>query len=140
MSLLQTSAQGIAGVIGNAVGGSSTAKALSNFSDSNFSGASYEQNLVNQANSLAREEAQKNRDFQERLSNTAYQRAIADMQKAGLNPILAVSQGGASTPSGSMAPVEKSQGAELYNRSLNTVLKGLFGVLNSALGVAKAAV
>lgn len=44
--------------------------------------------------------------FQADMSNSSYQRAVADMKAAGLNPMLAYSQGGASTPSGSMADIQ----------------------------------
>ena len=42
-------------------------------------------------------------NFQREMSNTSYQRQMADMRKAGLNPILAAKMGGASTPSGALA-------------------------------------
>ena len=49
--------------------------------------------------------------FQREMSNTAYQRAMKDMRKAGLNPILAGKLGGASTPGGAQPLLHDSIGS-----------------------------
>lgn len=66
-----------------------------------------QQNLdISRENSAASAaQAQKQMDFQERMANTSYQRGTADMAAAGLNPMLAYSQGGAATPSGAAGQV-----------------------------------
>lgn len=63
---------------------------------------SIENNAAMQYNST---QALADRQFQERMSSTSYQRAVEDMRKAGLNPILAYAQGGASTPGGAGATI-----------------------------------
>lgn len=56
-------------------------------------------------NAMSRHGADSQMEFQAGQSKTAYQRAVVDMQRAGLNPMLAYSQGGASTPVGAMPNV-----------------------------------
>lgn len=77
-------------------------------------------------------EAQANRDWQERMSNTAYQRQVADMKAAGINPYAALSHG-ASTPGGSAGRVAGARGTSSGGR-------GMQSVINSAVSLAGLAV
>lgn len=70
-----------------------------------------------------------NQRFQERMSSTAYQRAMNDMRYAGLNPILAYSQGGATTPGG--------MGASMQAATMQNTMDGLGDGVASAAQAAK---
>lgn len=81
------------------------------------------QDSVAQNNEWSAQQAAKQMEFQERLSNTAHQREIDDLKAAGLNPVLSARLGGASTPSGSAASGDTSGTAaivELMKMSLET--------------------
>lgn len=72
--------------------------------------------------------------FQEKMSNSAYQRATADMRAAGVNPMLAVQQGGAGTPPGALPRVENTQ-AKLGEGLSNSAVQA--GALMQAIASAK---
>lgn len=92
------------GLLGSAIGkvGNSALNGVNNL----ISGGTWQQS----GNELAQQE------WQEKMSNTAIQRQVADMKEAGLNPTLALG-GGASTPTGASSGGSSSSKSELINNA-----------------------
>lgn len=63
----------------------------------------------------------KSQKWQERMSNTQYQRTMADLQEAGLNPMLAIKGTGAGTPTGGAGTIAP-HGANTVQAGINTAI------------------
>lgn len=111
MSFLGGLASGLVGGIVNLIGGQQQNKANQNIANAQMA---FQQGQTEQQMDFGREMVARQEDFQrqststamgfaENMANTSYQRGMADMKAAGLNPILAYKQGGATSPAGSTA-------------------------------------
>lgn len=84
-------------------------------------------------------EAQKNRDWQERLSNTAYSRAIADLKSSGVNPYAVLTgMSGASTPSGATATgstARSGSGVSNAGNGIASMISSAFSLVTSLFGM-----
>ena len=97
---------GVINAVGNAIKGPNVLPAIIGGGASLIGGMFTNQAQAQQAaaaQAFSADQAEKQMDFQERMRETQYQTTVKDLMAAGLNPMLAYSQGGAGTPSGSAA-------------------------------------
>lgn len=83
------------------------------------------QNAANsaKANAITERTAYDQMNFQRAMSNTAYQRSKYDLEQAGMNPMLAYMNGGASTPSGASATGQAAHAENVVGQAVSSALE-----------------
>jgi len=123
------------GMATNAVAGAqsaSQARAANKFTaaqavlDRNWSGQQAQNQMNFQSN-----QAGIARDYETNMANTSYQRAVGDLSKAGLNPMLSIMHGGAATPT-SPAPQGAMGHSSAPHGSMGQTFASTPNVLNAA--------
>lgn len=92
------------------------------------------QQSANSAMAFESAQAEKNRNFQAEMSNSAHTRALADLKNAGLNPVLAANSA-ASTPTGASASGHSAQAEKAKsgaNESVRIMTQAMTSIFNSA--------
>lgn len=84
------------------------------------------------ARNFSHDEAKLQRDFEERMSNTAYSRAAADLKRAGLNPYLAAMGNAASTPAGAAGTAYQASTSGSRSSPSQGALSGMLGTFVSS--------
>lgn len=100
------------GALGGWAASGTTYAGLATAAGTAIGGAIDSDNAQSDAERFSTNSAEASRAWQERMSNTAYQRGMRDIEKAGLNPMLAYSQGGANVPVGATAQYPGAVGAQ----------------------------
>lgn len=132
---------GVVGDIGGAIAGELVGGIFDYYGQKSANESNAEQAALNRAfqhkhmmyqAAFNSNEAVRARLWQEQMSNTAYQRQVKDLAKAGFNPMLAVGGAGASTPSGSSSSVSTPSGDSAHMESAS-IGKGFSKAVSSAI-------
>lgn len=127
--------------IGSSFGSNSSGNRLLDWFAGLFTNSGYQAQLnreFNSAEALKQREWQSAenqlaREFQLMMSNTAYQRGVQDLKAAGLNPILAYSQGGAANSAVSVGHGDSASSQGVAASDLGSLANG-FGSLAEGVG------
>lgn len=77
------------------------------------------------------EEAEKQRLWEEQMANTAHQREVADLQAAGLNPVLSTNLSGSAVPTGAYASGSNANTSGAVNSAgaLSSIINAMTGYM-----------